>query len=187
MCLLALFDAQTTLAMSVMWALSGSMDARLVADGRAADVAYDASSYKAADGTILNSKNMAKRTAEVSLWGTINGKPFELVRRRGAKKSELLFSVDGRNLTTQSVKDTQLVVDQELGIGNGLLQRCCFFGQHSHTLQVVCCDKCTSSTYMVLIAVCVSRDAVVAGPDGREAQERAISDGQYRHLGGGAA
>lgn len=130
-----MYLVQTTLAMSVMWALSGSMDARLVTDGRAADVAYDTGSFVGSDGA-AGRQESAKRTAEVSLWGSINEKPFELVRRRGAKKSELLFSVDGRNLTTQSVKDTQIVVDAELGIGNGLLQRCCFFGQHSHTLQV---------------------------------------------------
>ena len=119
--------------MSVMWALSGSLDARLVADGRAADVAYDSGSFSGKGKRV----EAAKRTAEVALWGSINDKPFELVRRRGGKKSELLFTLDGRELTTQSVKDTQLVVDTELGIGNGLLQRCCFFGQHSHTLQVI--------------------------------------------------
>lgn len=119
--------------MSVMWALSGSLDARLVADGRAADVAYDSGAYTGQAG-----KNES-RTAEVTLWGSINEKTFEIVRKRSAKKSELLFSVDGIDLTTQSVKDTQEVIDQELGIGNGLLQRCCFFGQHSHTLQVRNC------------------------------------------------
>jgi chromosome segregation ATPase len=39
------------------------------------------------------------------------------------------------DLTTQSVKDTQIVLEDTLGIGQGLLQRCCFFGQHSHTQQ----------------------------------------------------
>ena len=33
--------AQTTLAMSMLWALTGSLDIRLVTDGRAADVAFD--------------------------------------------------------------------------------------------------------------------------------------------------
>lgn len=100
------------------------MDPRLVADGRAVDVAYDAG-----DG-------QPKRTAEVVIAGSINGQLFELVRRRGARKTELLFTVGGKELTTQAVKDTQEVIDEVLGIGNGLVQRCCFFGQHSHTLQV---------------------------------------------------
>lgn len=111
--------------MSVLWGLTGSMDARLAGDSKAADVAYDAG------------EGQSKRTAEVIVTGTINSKPFELVRRRGPRKSELLFSVNGTDLTTQAAKDTQAVIDDVLGIGQGLLQRCCFFGQHSHTLQVI--------------------------------------------------
>ena len=51
-------------------------------------------------------------------------------------KSELMFTLEGKNLTTQSIKDTQDMIDEHLGIRDGLLQRCCFFGQHSHTLHV---------------------------------------------------
>lgn len=114
---------KTTLAMSVMWGLTGSMDARLVADGKAVDVAYDAGS------------SSSKRTAEVSIRGKINEKPFEVTRRRGARRADLSFALDGKDLTTLAVKDTQALIDETLGIGGGLLQRCCFFGQHSHTLQ----------------------------------------------------
>ena len=56
------------------------------------------------------------------------------MRRRG-KKAELLFSLGAKDLTTLAVKDTQAAIDEALGTGGGLLQRCCFFGQHSHTLQ----------------------------------------------------
>ena len=115
-------SGKTTLAMSVMWGLTGSMDARLVADGRAVDVAYDGG-------------GVGKCTAEVIIQGSINNSPFVVTRRRGARKNDLLFQVNGKDLTTQSVKDTQAVMDDILGIGDGLLQRCCFFGQHSHTLQ----------------------------------------------------
>jgi len=117
--------SQTTLAMSVLWGLTGSMDARLAGDSKATDVAFDAG------------ENSPKRTAEVTVVGSINGQSFELIRRRGSRKTELLFSVNGTDLTKQSVKDTQDVVDELLGVGNNLLQRCCFFGQHSHTLQVI--------------------------------------------------
>lgn len=110
--------------MSVLWGLTGSMDARLAGDSKATDVAFDAG------------EGSPKRTAEVTVAGSINGQPFELTRRRGPRKTELLFSVGGVDLTKQSVKDTQDVVDEILGVGNNLLQRCCFFGQHSHTLQV---------------------------------------------------
>jgi hypothetical protein len=51
------FTTQTTLAMSVMWGLTGNMDPRLVSDGKALDVAFDAGQGK------------PKRTAEVTLTG----------------------------------------------------------------------------------------------------------------------
>lgn len=50
---------------------------------------------------------------------------------------QLIFKVDGVDVTQQSVKDTQTRIDEKLGVGNGLLQRCCFFGQHSHTMQAL--------------------------------------------------
>lgn len=43
--------------------------------------------------------------------------------------------MNGVDLTRQATKDTQIVIDEVLGIGDGLLHRCCFFGQHSHTLK----------------------------------------------------
>jgi hypothetical protein len=51
-----------------MWALTGSMDARLVADGKALDVAYDTGTEK------------DRRTAEVTLEGTVNNQPFTVTR-----------------------------------------------------------------------------------------------------------
>ncbi len=89
-------SGKTTLAMSVMWGLTGSMDARLVADGRAVDVAYDGA-------------GVGKCTAEVIINGYINNSPFSVTRRRGARKNDLLFQVNGKDLTTQSVKDTQVL------------------------------------------------------------------------------
>ena len=122
-------SGKTTLAMSVMWALTGSMDARLVPDGKAMDVAFDSGAAGGKDRS---------KGAEVTLYGSVNGMPFVVTRKRGGKKGkgELLFQLQGQDLTKQAVKDTQDEIDDQLGIGNGLLQRCCFFGQHSHTMQV---------------------------------------------------
>ena len=110
--------------MSVMWSLTGSLDARLAGDSKATDVAYDPGLGK------------PKRTAEVTVEGIINSLPFKVTRRRSPRHAELLFSLDGKDLTTQAVKDTQALIDQHLGIGDNLLRRCCFFGQHSHMIQV---------------------------------------------------
>lgn len=72
---------KTTLAMSVLWALTGSMDTRLVNDGKATDVAYD-----------CVSKDLRKSVcAEACLRGTINGKVFDIQRKRSVKKSEVSY------------------------------------------------------------------------------------------------
>ena len=113
---------KTSLAMSVAWALSGSLDARIATDGRAIDVAYDG-------GTQSKGKKM--KPAQVTLCGTLNGKKFEIFRKRGKRKSELSFIVDGEDLTAQSQRDTQALIDEQVGTDRGLLQRACFFGQHS--------------------------------------------------------
>lgn len=112
-----------------MWGLTGVMDPRLVSDGKLSDVIFDS---VASD----SSKATADRVAEVTVHGTINGKPFQVQRKRSSKKGELRFYVDGLELTQQSVKDTQDIIDSLLGVGDGMLHRCVFFGQHSHALNV---------------------------------------------------
>jgi DNA repair exonuclease SbcCD ATPase subunit len=141
-------SGKTTLAMSVLWCLTGSMDTRLIADGRSHDVTNDASSSTSSKAVAAvevkfddvqasgSSGSSSKKVAEVTLEGIINEKPFQIIRRKGARKQELFFIVDGVDQTTQSIKDTQQKIDETLGIGTGLLQRCYFFGQHSHTSQV---------------------------------------------------
>ena len=75
--------------MSVLWALTGSLDSRLVNDGKVGNVAYDVVSTEGA-----SSKN--KGGAEVRLLGSINGKSFEIFRTRAlsksSRKSEVLFT-----------------------------------------------------------------------------------------------
>lgn len=127
-------SGKTTLAMSILWALTGSMDTRLINEGRSYDVSFDA----APTTTTPTSKRqaaLARKTAEVSLRGHINGKAFEIIRRKSSKKQELFFYVDQDDKTNQAVKDTQAVIDAWLGLDRGVLQRCFFFGQHSHTAQ----------------------------------------------------
>lgn len=145
--------------MSVMWGLTGSLDARMVGDSKSADVTYDAVLSRlgpsgAADVGAGKKKTAAtpkesKLMAEVVVQGWINAAPFQIIRRRSSKKAELHFRIDGKELTTQAVKDTQALIDEHLGIQSGLLQRCCFFGQHTHTMQVRVDDagSCVSSLF----------------------------------------
>ncbi|KAJ1441119.1 hypothetical protein B484DRAFT_476493, partial [Ochromonadaceae sp. CCMP2298] len=136
---------KTTLAMSVLWGLTGSLDARPVVNESASVVNEGGAGGGAgggvgvvggvgAAGAEVKGKSKRKKAvmAEVAVKGMVNGQAFDLVRRRSAKKAELRFTLGGEDLTTQSVKDTQGVVDVKLGIQGGLLQRCCFFGQHAH-------------------------------------------------------
>lgn len=149
-------SGKTTLAMSVLWGLTGSMDARLVADGKLTEVAFEDSSSggsaelkSAVAGQIIGGGGLngigsdtlgstsgtnQRRTAEVKLQGFVNGKPFTVTRRRG-KKSELYFEYDFKDCSMQAVKDTQDLINRTFGIESGKLQRSCFFGQHSHTMQ----------------------------------------------------
>lgn len=133
--------------MSVLWGLTGSLDARMVGDSKSADVTFDSalSVLKSAPKAARNRSRGAntdltvsqnKLVAEVIVNGYINSLPFEIIRRRSARKAELHFTMNGKVLTTQAVKDTQALIDDKLGIRGGLLQRCCFFGQHTHTMQV---------------------------------------------------
>ena len=105
---------KSTLAMSALWSLSGSLDARPTQDGKVADIVNDSS-----------------MNAEVTLRGFINSKPFLLKRTKStsAKDSSLIFILDGENLTQQSIQGTQQLIDQHFNIGT--LMRTVFHGQHS--------------------------------------------------------
>jgi hypothetical protein len=122
--------------MSILWCLTGSMDSRLSNDLRTPDVTYDVDLLAPSSSSSRKASSSSARTAEVTLNGEINQIPFQIIRRKSTKKQELYFSYNGEDVTTQSVKDTQALIETKLGIGRGLLQRGYFFGQHSHTAQV---------------------------------------------------
>ncbi|CAM9325553.1 unnamed protein product, partial [Ectocarpus sp. 12 AP-2014] len=129
---------KTTLAMSALWALAGVVDARPVSDGRVADVVHEmtralspassASSATAVDGKEEGSRRSA--VAEVTLMATLNGKPLWLKRRKGARVNQLFLKHDGKDLTRQTAKETQVVLEEELGLSSHVLGRGIFQGQH---------------------------------------------------------
>jgi DNA repair exonuclease SbcCD ATPase subunit len=71
-----------------------------------------------------------RQTARVTLEGTLDGHPFILSRTKTASKGELLFQFDGEDFTTLSVKETQALVEETLGVDAHLLSRTMFHGQH---------------------------------------------------------
>jgi len=107
---------KSTLAMSSLWALAGSIDPRPTQDGKVTDVVNDFS-----------------KVAEVTLIGSINSMPFQVKRMKStsSKGSSLSFTLNGSDLTRQSSKDTQQLIDEHFGIGSQMLMRTIFHGQHT--------------------------------------------------------
>lgn len=67
----------------------------------------------------------------MTLHGELNGKPFAISRTKTPKKSGLSFILDGQDLTTQSAKETMILIEEKLGISPSVLARTMFHGQHS--------------------------------------------------------
>lgn len=78
--------------------------------------------------------NDFSRAASVSLRGYLNQKQEFVITRtksRSSSGSSLRFSVDGQDLTRQSTKDTQQIIDETLlGADASLMARVMFHGQH---------------------------------------------------------
>jgi DNA repair exonuclease SbcCD ATPase subunit len=67
----------------------------------------------------------------VTLDGTLNGTPFSISRSKTASKNGLVFQLNGEDLTTQSVKETQALLEEVLGMNVDILSRTMFHGQHA--------------------------------------------------------
>jgi DNA repair exonuclease SbcCD ATPase subunit len=104
---------KSSLAMATLWALTGSLDPRPLPDGKVADVVHDGA-----------------KVARVSLTGKINDHDFCLTRSKTSTRGGLTFVVNGEDMTTQSVKETQAIIDETLGVSPTILARSVFFGQH---------------------------------------------------------
>lgn len=107
-------SGKTTLAMASLWALTGSMDPRPTQDSKVSDVIHDRS-----------------KVASVTLRGSINGSPFIIMRSKATNnKGSLTFHLNGEDLTAQSVKETQMLIDEKVGTSQ-ILSRSIFHGQHA--------------------------------------------------------
>ena len=67
----------------------------------------------------------------MTVTGHVNGKLFSITRTKTPKKSGLAFILDGENITTQSVTETMLVIEEKLGVSAPILARTMFHGQHA--------------------------------------------------------
>jgi len=79
----------------------------------------------------LFSPLISYQVARVTLDGTLNGMPFSISRTKAASKNGLVFLLNGEDLTTQSVKETQAVIEELMGVTVDILSRTMFHGQHA--------------------------------------------------------
>lgn len=74
--------------------------------------------------------NDNSKIAKVTVEGFINDSPFVISRSKSASKGDLIFKINDVDLTTQSVKETQAIVEERLGVDCHILTRVAFYGQH---------------------------------------------------------
>ncbi|KAL7542726.1 hypothetical protein ACHAWF_007242 [Thalassiosira exigua] len=108
---------KSTLAMASLWALAGSTDPHPAQDGKVTDVVNDFS-----------------KIARVTLNGQINGKKFQITRTKStsSKGSSLNFALNGADMTRQSAKDTQALINEQFSFTTSdMWMRTVFHGQHT--------------------------------------------------------
>lgn len=66
----------------------------------------------------------------MSLSGAVNGVPFEVTRKRGARVNQLQFVLGGEDLSRQSARETQKAMEEALGLDLDFLGLAIFCGQH---------------------------------------------------------
>jgi DNA repair exonuclease SbcCD ATPase subunit len=81
--------------------------------------------------TLVSFLRSCSQNARVTVTGRLNGKPFSITRTKNLKTSGLAFILDGRDLTTQSPKETMAIVEEKLGVSAPILARTMFHGQHA--------------------------------------------------------
>jgi len=117
---------KTALAMAALWGLTGRTDPRPAGgiDASVGDVVHKSSADIIAEAVPKTGTSWAKVTVRGQ---SADGSAFEIVRQRSSGNNaspKLSFVVDGVNLATQAVRDTQALVEERLGFTTSLLSRC---------------------------------------------------------------
>jgi DNA repair exonuclease SbcCD ATPase subunit len=110
----------------------------------------------------------------VTLEGSINSSPFTITRTKLASKGNLVFHLDGVDLTTQSVKETQAVIEEKLGVNPQILARTMFHGQHALNGLLEATDAKLKDELSLLVPLGLWQDiATLARAKARESGKRA--------------
>jgi DNA repair exonuclease SbcCD ATPase subunit len=137
-------SGKTSLAMSLLWALTGSVDPRPSLDGKVSDVVNDSS-----------------KAAVVTVQGTLNGVDFVVTRTKTQTKGSLSFDFDGYDLSRQSIKDTQDEINEKLGICSNILARTMFHGQHALNDLLDATDTKLKDELSLVVPLAVWQEALV--------------------------
>ena len=150
-------SGKSSLSMAALWALTGSLDARRVQDAKVGDIVNDDS-----------------KAAKVTVEGSLNGIPFEITRVKAARSGALTFVLNGSDLTAQSVKETQLLLDEKLGVNSQLLSRTMFHGQHAMNGLLEATDAKLKEELSLILPLGLWQDAASLGRlKSRESNKRA--------------
>jgi DNA repair exonuclease SbcCD ATPase subunit len=96
-----------------------------------------------------------------------------ITRTKMLSKGSLTFLLDGEDLTTQSVKDTQAAIDEKLGVGAQVLARTMFHGQHALNGLLDATDSKLKDELSLVVPLSFWQDAVsVSRKKGREAAKK---------------
>jgi len=112
------------------------------------------------------------QSARVTVRGSLNGKPFVITRTKTSTKGALVFHLDGQDLTTQSIKDTQTVIDERICFGP-LLARTMFHGQFAMNGLLEATDAKLKEELSLVVPLSLwQQGATVARAKSREASKK---------------
>ena len=149
-------SGKSMLAMSTLWCLTGSLDARPLDDSKVSDIVNDES-----------------KAARVTVQGLLNGVEFSISRSKTSSKSGLIFLLGGKDMSAQSAKETQALIDETLGVSARVLARTIFHGQHSINDLLEATDAKLKDELSLLVPLTIWQDAATkARKLGRAASKR---------------
>ena len=150
-------SGKTSLAMATLWCLTGSLDARPLEDSKVADLVNDAS-----------------KAARVTVRGRLNDVSFTITRTKTASKSGLVFLLGEKDMTAQSAKETQVLVEEILGVNPKILARTMFHGQHALNDLLEATDTALKNELSLVVPLEIWQEAVsIARKRDRAAAKRA--------------
>jgi len=92
--------------------------------------------------------------------GRLNGQEFSISRSKTASKSGLVFLLGESDLTAQSARETQVLVDEMLGVGHEIFARSMFHGQHGTNELLESTDTKMKDMLSLVVPLSIWQDAL---------------------------